>query len=71
MGGRIQFTAWLSDVTGTDSIFRVLVDLCEWKTRGCGTNKYGTLAAQLEALLHPLLGFVSQWYVFTEITPTP
>jgi len=28
VGGRIQFTAWLSDVRGTDSIFRVLVDLC-------------------------------------------
>ena len=58
MGGRIQFTAWLSDVEGTDSVFRVLVDLClSEKTKGCGTNKYSTLAAQVEVLLHLVVDF--------------
>ena len=28
VGERIHSTAWLSDVGGTDSIFRVLIDLC-------------------------------------------
>ena len=28
VGERIQFAAWLSDVGGTDCIFRVLLDLC-------------------------------------------